>query len=144
MNQYSHFGMWKSGAYFYPSPKSAHWHHSRGCGRSDFQRSRCSSFRSICTGAVCWEIPTNHFLFNQTVPACFSQVRPGFLKQASLRKIITKGHVAFPLITALLTCFLPLPEKNQFLLKFHMLLPIAGQHFSKETVSMGRWWTLRA
>lgn len=144
MNHYSHFGMWKSGVCFYPSPKIVRWHHSRGCGRSVFQRSRCSSFGSICTGVFCRGIPTNHFPFNQTVPVCFSQVMPAFLKQNSLRKIIIKDHVAFPLIIAISNSFSVSSQINNFLLKFHMLLPISGQHFSKEILGMGRCWMLMA
>lgn len=37
---------------FYLSPKSTHWHHSRGHRGNDFQRSRCRNFKSIRIGRL--------------------------------------------------------------------------------------------
>lgn len=130
MNHYSHFGMWKSGVRFYPFPKSAHWHHSRGCGRSVFQRSRCSSFGSSWTGVFGWGIPINNFHFSQTVPMCFSQVRPAFSKKKySLRKIIIKGHVAFLFITAISEPFSVSSQRNKFILASHTTLYLRATFF---------------
>jgi len=81
----------------------------------------------------------NHFLFNQRVPVCFSQVRPAFLKQNPPGKFIIKGHVAFPLIIAISYSCSVSSQRNHFLLQIYMLLPISGQCFSKEMLGTGRY-----
>lgn len=71
------------------------------CGRSVFQTSRCSCFGSICIGVFCGGIPTNHFLFNQTVPMCLSQVRTYLCKSRLKKKLSLKCLMAFPSILAI-------------------------------------------